>query len=236
MTSITVSTVWKWSTNLYIHDAILSLRSFNASNYIKSCKILKRIYSYGIRVLYEFSFYWQKGNVKNFFIKMEFHRLRMMINTVEPHYNKDLGTMKITLLYQVSHYIRVKKQRNIKSWDQSNYLVIRGFCYIRPLYNEVPLYYQSDASYCTRRVHACNLSLFNILFYIILDEALNWVYCIVMITLYQSGASCSTQTHQEAFMLDLAQYTGRAILWNMAGYNAMGDIDTINKNTVPCIG
>ena len=48
--------------------------------------------------------------------------------------------MKITLLYQVSHYIRVKKQRNTKSWDQQNYLVIRGFCYIRPLYNEVPLY------------------------------------------------------------------------------------------------
>ena len=48
--------------------------------------------------------------------------------------------MKITVLYQVSHYIRVKKQRNIKSWDQQNYLVIRGFCYIRPRYNEVPLY------------------------------------------------------------------------------------------------
>ena len=46
--------------------------------------------------------------------------------------------MKITLLYQVSHYIRVKK--NIKSWNQQNYLVIRGFCYIRPRYNEVPLY------------------------------------------------------------------------------------------------
>ena len=60
-------------------------------------------------------------------------------NTVEPRYNEVLGTMKITLLYQVSHYIRVKN-RNIKSWDQQNYLVIRGFCYIRPLYNEVPLY------------------------------------------------------------------------------------------------
>ena len=60
-------------------------------------------------------------------------------NTVEPHYNEDLGTMKITLLYQVSHYIRVKKVRNIKRWDQQNYLVIRGFCYIRPLYNVVPL-------------------------------------------------------------------------------------------------
>ena len=61
--------------------------------------------------------------------------------TVEPLYNEVLGTMKITLLYQVSRYIRVKKQRNIKSWDQQNDLVIiRGFCYIRPLYNEVPLY------------------------------------------------------------------------------------------------
>ena len=32
-------------------------------------------------------------------------------NTVEPRYNEVLGTMKITLLYQVSHYIRVKKQK-----------------------------------------------------------------------------------------------------------------------------
>ena len=60
---------------------------------------------------------------------------------VEPRYNEVLGTMKITLLYQVSHYIRIKEQRNIKSWDQQYNLVIRGFCYIRPLYNEVPLYH-----------------------------------------------------------------------------------------------
>ena len=59
---------------------------------------------------------------------------------MEPLYNEVIGTMKSTLLYQVSPYIRVKKQRNIKSWDQQNYLVIKGFCYIRPLYNEVPLY------------------------------------------------------------------------------------------------
>ena len=59
---------------------------------------------------------------------------------MEPRYKEVLGTMKITLLYQVSHYIRVKKQRNIKNWDQQDYLVIRGFCYIRPLYNEVSLY------------------------------------------------------------------------------------------------
>ena len=65
------------------------------------------------------------------------------IYTVEPRYNEVLGTMKFTLLYQVSHYIRVQKQGNIKSWDQQNYLVIRGFCYIRPLYNEVPLYVEN---------------------------------------------------------------------------------------------
>ena len=54
---------------------------------------------------------------------------------VEPRYK----IIKITLLYQVSHYFG-KKQRNIKSRDHQNYLVIRGFYYIWPLYNEVPLY------------------------------------------------------------------------------------------------
>ena len=68
------------------------------------------------------------------------HVYQYLGSTVKPRYNEVLGTMKITLLYQVSHYIRVKKQRDIKSWDQQNYLVITGFCYIRPLYNEVPLY------------------------------------------------------------------------------------------------
>ena len=33
-----------------------------------------------------------------------------LFSTVEPRYNEDLGTMKITLLYQVSHYIRVKNK------------------------------------------------------------------------------------------------------------------------------
>ena len=32
-----------------------------------------------------------------------------IIYTVEPRYNEDLGTMKITLLYQVSCYIKVQK-------------------------------------------------------------------------------------------------------------------------------
>ena len=34
--------------------------------------------------------------------------------TVEPRYNEVLGTMKITLLFQVSHYIRVKKTKKYK--------------------------------------------------------------------------------------------------------------------------
>ena len=32
------------------------------------------------------------------------------LSTVEPHYNEVLGTMQITLLYQVSHYIWVKNK------------------------------------------------------------------------------------------------------------------------------
>ena len=31
-------------------------------------------------------------------------------NTVEPRYNEVLGTMKITLIYQVSHYVSVKNK------------------------------------------------------------------------------------------------------------------------------
>ena len=37
-------------------------------------------------------------------------KLWMAYCTVEPRYNEVLGTMQITLLYQVSHYIRVNKQ------------------------------------------------------------------------------------------------------------------------------
>ena len=83
---------------------------------------------------------WQYPDVST---RVCFLPLKMYTGTVEPRYNEVLGTMKFTLLYPVSHYIRVKKQRNIKSWDQQNDLVIRGFCYIRPLYNEVLLYYKN---------------------------------------------------------------------------------------------
>ena len=52
-------------------------------------------------------------------------------STGVPRYNENLKTRTIALLYQVSHYIRVQKQRNIKSWYQQYHLVIREFCYIR---------------------------------------------------------------------------------------------------------
>ena len=75
-------------------------------------------------------------------------------STVDPRYNEVLGTIKITLLYQVSHYIRVKKQRNIKRWDQQNYLVIRGFVKISgPLYNVVPLLHVCCPMYFDKRKH-----------------------------------------------------------------------------------
>ena len=74
--------------------------------------------------------------------------------TVEPLFNEVLGTMKMTLLYQVSRYITVKKQRNIKSWDQQNDL-IRGFCYIRHLYNEVLMYFLYWKSYVHNKLLAC---------------------------------------------------------------------------------
>ena len=39
---------------------------------------------------------------------------KLLHGTVEPRYNEVLGTIKITLLYQVSHYIRVKKTKKYK--------------------------------------------------------------------------------------------------------------------------
>ena len=50
--------------------------------------------------------------------------------TVEPHYNEVLGTMKLTLLYQVSHYIRVKKTKKFKELGPAKW----------PCYKRVLLY------------------------------------------------------------------------------------------------
>ena len=84
--------------------------------------------------------HWQKLNQRGWAIRPWKPFPNHWAITVEPPYNEVLGTMKITLSYQVSRYIRVKIQRNTKSRDQQNDLATRGFCYIRPLYNEAPLY------------------------------------------------------------------------------------------------
>ena len=90
------------------------------------------------------------------YIKCTFHQklsyrfyhptmINSLFITVEPRYKEVLGTMKITLLYQVSHYIRVKKTKKYKELGPAKLpsYKSRGFCYIRPLYNEVPLYLYS---------------------------------------------------------------------------------------------
>ena len=61
-------------------------------------------------------------------------------STVKPPYNKDLGTMKISLFkYQFSHYIRIKSMK-YKEQGPAKVPSYNRVCYIRPLYNEVPLY------------------------------------------------------------------------------------------------
>ena len=55
---------------------------------------------------------------------------------------RSLGPWKLPCCIKFLIISGLKKQRNIKRWDQQKYLVIRGFCYIWPLYNEVPLYHK----------------------------------------------------------------------------------------------
>ena len=77
----------------------------------------------------------------------------IMVKHQECHWVTDMSAIQWNLIitrslgpWKLPCYIRfiiisgLKKQRNIKRWDPKNYLVIRGFCYIQPLYNEVPLY------------------------------------------------------------------------------------------------
>ena len=69
-------------------------------------------------------------------------------NSVEPRYNEDLRIINSTLFYPFS--VLKTNKRNIKSWDQQKLpcyrrysyiqpLYNKGFCYIQPPYNEVPL-------------------------------------------------------------------------------------------------
>ena len=62
-------------------------------------------------------------------------------DTVEPRYNEVLGTMKITLLYQVSVLYQGKKTKKYKELGPAKLPCYkRVLLYIRPLYNKVPLY------------------------------------------------------------------------------------------------
>ena len=50
--------------------------------------------------------------------------------------------MKITSLYQVSHYIQGEKTKKYKELGPAKLPCYKeGFCYIRPRHKEVPLYY-----------------------------------------------------------------------------------------------
>ena len=59
---------------------------------------------------------------------------------MEPHYDEVLGAMGVALLCRVSHCVGVKGQGSIGSWDRQGGRLVGGFCDIRPLYDEVPLF------------------------------------------------------------------------------------------------
>ena len=129
----------------------------------------------------------------------------IFFNTVETRYNEILGTKKSCLLYQIQWnlvitrtlgpwklpcYIRFllisgwKNKRNTKSWDQQNYLVITGFCYIRPLYNEVPLYFVISVvnkQYKTKEINSLGLEklVCYIRYFVISDLFISSFHCIV---------------------------------------------------------
>ena len=66
------------------------------------------------------------------------------ITDLDSRYNKLLGPSEI--FFVISKFLLYpgcknnKIQRNFELWDQENYFVISGFCYISVLYNESPLY------------------------------------------------------------------------------------------------
>ena len=132
---------------------------------------------------------------------------------MEPRYNEDLGTMKITLLYQVSHYIRVKIQRNIKRWDQQNYLVIRGFCYmyIWPLYNEVPLYLHNQYSSLIQ----CGLRLCNWYLHVIGNFTFKWDSKFLIKFLLLSSDPVLITFNVLHFLIGVYMYTQEGRVYNL---------------------
>ena len=101
---------------LYMYQNDLQYKNSSISTYI--FHIILKLHSFSLAVIF------QKYKTQN-------RNVIFWMNTVEPHYNKYLGTMNITLLCQVSH-IRVKIQRNIKIWDQLNHPCYESFFFIYP--------------------------------------------------------------------------------------------------------
>ena len=61
-------------------------------------------------------------------------------STVKPHYNENLGAMKITLLFQVLCYMYIGVKTKQKDGTSKITLLKEGLVInIQPLYNEVPL-------------------------------------------------------------------------------------------------
>ena len=81
-------------------QACVSISVCIFSVFMTTCICIHRV------CVYKWAYCW----VKFFFLPtyLPYFSVARYSNTVEPHYNEVLGTMKITLLYQVSHCIRVK--------------------------------------------------------------------------------------------------------------------------------
>ena len=66
-----------------------------------------------------------------------------------------LGQVKLLCYIKIVLYPGCKNnkmQRNFELWDQENYFVISGFCYISVLYNESPLYWVCNKSFDFRHL------------------------------------------------------------------------------------
>ena len=77
----------------------------------------KKLYDNKNIIKQDYHFWVLEGVIHGICIKSKLNKKnieKLNPGTVEPRYNEVLGTMKITLLYQVSHYLRVKKTKKYK--------------------------------------------------------------------------------------------------------------------------
>ena len=119
-----------WSENAALFQRLMKLHSnpptlcydFKMRDFpIWQLTVYYLIFGWGYKTTQQMTTIWSEHK-----ILLKHSIVQTLRRTVEPRYNEDLGTMKITL-YQVSCYIRVKIKRNIKGWGRKNYFVIGGF-------------------------------------------------------------------------------------------------------------